>query len=718
MIARDDTPTEGGRRSAFLWWAFAVVAMLAVYGLHIAGMSRFLFWDDTQSGAYGQWYHLGRMLLDGTWTILDPAAWQAGNYLAEGQWGILSPLWMLFGLLAVAMPNAVIMTTVVKVGLLIAMSGGVFLLARSFGAAPRWAALAASAAPVGGMTLYFDAPSWVTGLACTALLPWAWWGLRRISVHGLNPAPHLIAVYLLVASGYVAGTIALVFVFAAELVAAIVGRRRVVSVLVAGVIAALLTAVVFLPGMLTAPVTDRSNTGVMNDLFFGVDMSDLATGSVSAAMPTVTGFWGAFSAVPLQYIAWFLPLAVLLVGAPRGRMRGTLSALVFGGLMLALILGPSIIGPLRWPARYLPYLTIVAVVVFAVVATRAFPARISVRRRWAVIAVLAAGLWFAWSQAPGASAWAAAAVGVQLLAFLVILFVQSSPRVPDRRRPAAVVAAMIVTVVVAALPQFAAAPLSPLPNFSVTSSRAQLENTLPDAPDGIMAVGDVFEAEDDPAIYDEVLLGNLWFVSGHVSPSSYTVLPFSEYRARLCLGHKGESCSAAFRELFSPVEGTAGTPLADVMGLNTVIVMQSEFRIAPTAPAGWSRIDGEKTWRYQRDEVVPTAGGVGYVPEGTRISDVDYTTTSVTFTVDAVAADDPEIVLSRLAYPGYRVDGAEQGEPREGFLLTADLSGTEGSSVTIDFRPPGWLVILPAGVLAVALGLGWSLFTVIRRRRS
>jgi len=90
----------------------------------------------------------------------------------------------------------------------------------------------------------------------------------------------------------------------------------------------------------------------------------------------------------------------------------------------------------------------------------------------------------------------------------------------------------------------------------------------------------------------------------------------------------------------------------------------------------------------------------------------------VTFTVDAVAADDPEIVLSRLAYPGYRVDGAEQGEPREGFLLTADLSGAEGSTVTIDFRPPGWPVILPAGVLAVALGVGWSLFAVIRRRRA
>ena len=56
---------------------------------------------------------------------------------------------------------------------------GVFALARSYGAAPPLAYVAAVAAPLGGMSQFLDLPSWLAALTIWALLPWVWWALRR-----------------------------------------------------------------------------------------------------------------------------------------------------------------------------------------------------------------------------------------------------------------------------------------------------------------------------------------------------------------------------------------------------------------------------------------------------------------------------------------------------------------------------------------------------------
>jgi len=57
-----------------------------------------------------------------------------------------------------AVDNSLIYTTIVKVVLLLLLATGAFLLARSYGAAPWWAALAGVIAATGGQTIFMDAP--------------------------------------------------------------------------------------------------------------------------------------------------------------------------------------------------------------------------------------------------------------------------------------------------------------------------------------------------------------------------------------------------------------------------------------------------------------------------------------------------------------------------------------------------------------------------------
>ncbi len=54
------------------------------------GLSRFYFRGDTQIAYLGWWYHLGDEVRAGRIPLMEPLAWEAGNYVAEGQWGLFS----------------------------------------------------------------------------------------------------------------------------------------------------------------------------------------------------------------------------------------------------------------------------------------------------------------------------------------------------------------------------------------------------------------------------------------------------------------------------------------------------------------------------------------------------------------------------------------------------------------------------------------------------
>jgi hypothetical protein len=71
---------------------------------------------------------------------------------------------------------------------------------------------------------------------------------------------------------------------------------------------------------------------------------------------------------------------------------------------------------------------------------------------------------------------------------------------------------------------------------------------------------------------------------------------------------------------------------------------------------------------------------------------------TVRLRVDHVPATGGRVVLSRLAWPGYRTDAGHLADPVDGYLLTVELpASATGRVVTVQFRPPGWGMRSPTG---------------------
>src|SRR3954447_16689547 len=238
----------------------AAATVLLAMGVLLVGDHRYFWYGDTPAAYYGWWFHLGDLVRQGEWPpTVDPHAWRAGGFAAEGQWGAWSPLTVGIGLLATTTSHLLVLTTSVKVAFAVVGALGTFRLVRSYDAPPAAAYVAAVAVPVGGMTQYLDLPSWAAAEMIWALLPWVWWALRRTALLGANPLPALVLGYLLVSVGYVYGTIMLVIAIVACLVDCLVSRDRAafLRTFFAGLLLGLVAVTVYLPGVLTASVTDR-----------------------------------------------------------------------------------------------------------------------------------------------------------------------------------------------------------------------------------------------------------------------------------------------------------------------------------------------------------------------------------------------------------------------------------------------------------------------------
>ncbi|KRB36262.1 hypothetical protein ASD93_09195 [Microbacterium sp. Root180] len=703
-------------------WVAVTVTLTGVFAVsRVFVTPRFYFADDSEVGAFGQWWQLGDRLLSGSFPVLDPHAWQAGNYFAEGQWGLLNPLTWLIAITARWAENPVVHTTIVKIAFLMLMAGGVYLLSRSFTASAPWAAVAGVLVPLGGFTVYMDAPSWATGLFNAAVLPWVWWGLRR-SVEALrSPIPYLLASFALVTFGYVFGVLILVIILVESLVRAIIGRDRgrIVRTLLASAWGALLTIVVYLPGVLTAPVTARAGLGISNARFLNADLSDLMSAAAPTATASVGAWWGPETAAPLVYVAWLLPLLPLLLPMPRSVVRRCIPLFVLLALMIVLVIGPSQVGPLRWPVRFMPYVCLAACVLVAVMATHAFPALVTGRRVGWSFALLLVTTGITFANTPPQWRSLAVVLVVQALAIVGIAFVALSPRAPgDARRTGLTAAAAVAVSGLLVVPQMLVFPYTPLPKFGVPDSVERMEAVLAEASGDAIVVGDIYAYGGVDASFDERLMGNLWYLSPTPVSSLYTVLPYSTFSRDLCMDLRGSTCADSLATLWS-TDDTTGLPVADLMGVSTILAMKATFPEQPMPPEGWRLVaDGDYTWLFERAQEVAGAGGVAWTGSGTEVTVLDTSGTTVTFRVDSVG-NDSRVVLGRLDYPGYAISGADHASPTRGWLLTVDTSEAQpGDIVTVAFRPPGFPVMVAALALGAAAAIGWVILQRRARRRS
>lgn len=704
------------RGSDLLWSVLTLVATISGALVPLVFNSRFYFFDDTQAGAYGIWVEIGENLRAGNLPLFSIDGWAAGNYAAEGQWGIWNPLIMAIGLGASTGINAVLFSSIVKIIFLVILAQGVFRVCREYGAAPEWSAVAGVATTLTGFTTYMDAPSWVTGLMVFSLLPWCWWGLKRLSAGG-NPLAALIPAYFLITIGYVHGTIMLVILFIALLTEALLLRngKGAVRLLLAGAVCGAVALTVYFPGVATAPVTARG-TAIGNSGFLGIDITGLASSPIPSGLPQITGWWGNFAPVPILYIAWFLPL-FLLTRPTRVQLRPTAALLIFGAASLLLTLAPSDLGPLRFPVRLMPYFAVSVLILFAVLMSTALVKRLTKLNVGALVLALGFAAYLAWSQNPDfvrLHVLFTGLTGLAILLVMIALFAKRPTARENKLRLVALLAIMFCLVTAVAQKKYFSA--TPLPDFQLSAEPSDYDQVLPESEGSIFVVGEpqLLGAQ----VWDETLVSNSWYLADKPVHNLYSPIMYAKYSEDLCMTSHGWTCPGAIFKLLSVDEST-GKTVAELLDVDTIQLMREPqdndgaILRSRIAPPGWTEVDRtEDSATWTRDDAEGAVGEPVSVTPGTRVEVLSNDDDEVSFEVMRTGVEGGSVVFSRLDWPGYSASNGTIADPTRGYLLTVAVGpDSEGEVVTVSFEPPSWNILVPLMWAAIGASIIWGVLS-------
>jgi hypothetical protein len=697
---------------ADLGWVTAAVAVVyAAWAVALLVEPRRFFLGDTAHAYYGWMWQLGDGLRHGTWPLLDVSAMSAGNHVAEGQMGLYNPLMALFGLAATVAPSVVAYMTLLK--FLVGAIGvtGAYVLARSYGVRPPLAAVAGIATALCGLSFTSEVPRWFDGQLGVALLPWAWWALRRLA-SGRSPLPALVLCYLVITIGYIYPTFYLAVVLVGLLVEELLTRRRreLVRLALAGVFCALVVVVVYLPGVETLPVTLRTQTLTGKEgLFRLLPWQYLLTSQPANTAPTTNGL----ESVPWRYVFWGLPLFVLV----RWRAvpwRRTASLWVPVALMLVWSRLPNEVGPIRWPGRTLDALTLVVVLWLVVLLEQGV---VATRRRIALVLALVA-LTAVVTIGAGPSHWPLHVVATVLTGTAVVLVARRL-----FTRPAQVGAALLGLSALVAVGQTLVFTDVGTSQRNPPSALSAYDDYLPGSVGGTLVVNAASVATLGEAAFTtdrgrHLLTGSLWGMTGKPVLNDYSTIGFRPYSGIFCTTVIGDVCPRAVDAMLAK-DATTGLTRAELFGVSTLVVGIDAGKKAPATPHGWhvtARNRYAVTW--VRDKPFAPPGSVSYTSPGVEVTTLSHGDLGTSFRVDSVPAGGGRVVLSRLAWPGYRVSGAEQVDPLQDMLLQVEVSPDDvGKVVDVTFRPPGWTLEITCWSIAVLGALAWSLLEVVRRRR-
>ena len=711
------------------------IVVVALALLPLVREPSFYYWDDTAAVIAPTWRAAGLDLLAGHWPTMRPDFWMGGNWAAEAQFGLWSPVNLAFCLLLAVVPDLAVGCAVIKIALLTLLTQGAYRLLLDHGCTRGWAVALAGALPFAGFTLYYDASSWVAGLAAFAWTPWFWWASRRC-LHGrANPLWTYLTGYLLVTNGNPYGVLAAVVVLAALGVEGLItrawsGLRRLV---LAGLCVGTTVGVAYLPMLATAGVGWRGEFAQWsNDAQLVPNLTMLAATSTPSQLPFLLKLLNrdpalglsptGASTVPLLYTAWFL--LPLLPWLPWSRLRGRVHELaglaVVAAVFALMLVGPSQLWLFRWPIRLLPYVFLAATVALGVllsagVRTDRFVARLGVSA-----GVVLAGGWLALAQSPGLRLRhvAGTLLSLALVGALALVL---------RRRPSLGPAVLVIGTALVLACQLAWSPV----NKDVMNWHFPTSTNSPFAeryagPVIQLARGKTVPMDERATTYRELLFGSQPGMTGIESTTSYTGIGFNEFSAALCLDFAGQTCPEAFDAVWAPAGSAVPVQhLADAVKARTVIVQRALVPEAVTfePPSGWRRgavtdvavvftRDADLPWPDSR--LAATSGAVTV----TSATATDTTERLVVSTGSAGGA----VQFARLAWPGYTTTVA--GTPAEvrtnaqGLIELVLPAGLTGAAVTLDFTPPGWDVGVPLLIAGALVAVAQGAWVASGRHRS
>ncbi|MGH3914934.1 MAG: hypothetical protein ACRDTC_16230 [Pseudonocardiaceae bacterium] len=685
----------------------------------------FYYIGDQHEQFMPMWHRFGEQLRSGHWLTMDPDGWMGGNYPAEALTGIWNPVNLANFVVVSFFNNLSHAAFVVAVEILCILAVGTYMLAREYNAGRVPSVIVATALPVSGFTLWYEAAGWPAGLMAFTWVTHFWWAAHRHSRGQLNPFVPFIFGYLAMTTGNPYAPLGLIVVLIAIAIELLRQRQfsRLVHLGVMGGCVGAVALLVFLPLVGAIDVTSRQQlAGISNNAFLVPDLGDLAASSSPTYLPSISSWNDSLrQSMPSTYFAWFvLPLLPWLRwGSLRRQWRSLTSLFVVAGVYLTVTVGPSNLWLFRWPLRLVEYFYLATGVLFAVVLSAGLATDQIRRRGMATGAIVAIGAYLAWAVEPQYHNRIHLA-GLMLVAALLTggLIAYFRRGLPALGIVLVIGTACVVTLQTTAFPRLTGTDRPVYPGYDV----AQLEANTKDYRGTVLQLASLTGVTTEQKFSGDFMFGNLPLAAGLISVGNYTGLGFAEFGEALCMNHQGATCPKAFERLWQPAGHDTNAPLIDVLRISTLVLQHSLLPdiVGRPPPPGWHLTDRDSARTvWTRDRPLLEQGRLSWASCGIQVLADSVQPHSETVRYRCA---DPEgrLLFARLSWPGYTatVDGhpVKVSDGPAG-LVAVDVPGGEHTLV-LSFETPGErLGLLALGAAATIVALQTLVWIRFHRRR-
>ena len=716
---RDDR----GRSWPSLVIDLAIIAgvVAVVSGLVKVLWREFTFFGDNAESFFPLWHMYGTALREGTPFLFDAGGWGAANVVGEAAYGVFNPVTIVNALAISFTDRLSFAGFVVMVEFLVLLGWGVYALARSYGASRLPALIVGIMAPFAGYTLFYEAGNWASGLMAVVWVVHFWWAARLFSLGRIGPIWPFVFGCLAVTVGSPYSEVGVLIVLFAIGVELLVARhwRRFGGLVAVGALVGTSVIVTYVALAYALPVIYRPSSGdglLANSNYLTPGLSDLAAMSVPSYAPRFDAWYSRFDLVPSAYLSWLIvPLLPWLRWRGFAPWRQQLSLLVTGGIFLLLLLGPEYLWLFRWPIRFIEYVYVAVLVLFAVLLSRGLATTALLARSAWSVGIVAVGGYLAISSRPQLGT--AHVAMLAMTAVAVLLVCRLAPRQGLR--------------VVAVLLVLGTAIITPWQGKVFGWSHQDVTASANQRPPGdLSVVRDAWKGIDGRVLQlahlndqagtgavpeGELVFGNTGKAAGLDIMNRYTGINFAAVKDDFAVDYRG-SVSNQFpvSRLWEPVSAEYPIDLADAFGLDHIVVSKRRDDADVSPPEGWV-VQERDEYRVVLSRDVPVELPALSASEGVTVSEADETGNDMSFSV--AAGQDGYVILDRIAWPGYRVelDGRPLDTETIPFgLMRVDLpAGSEGQ-VTVEYTVPG---LRAAGVVALGGMVVALVYQLLWRRR-
>jgi putative flippase GtrA len=691
-----------------------IVATLLIASIPILFNHNFYFIDDTQAASTGPWRYLGEKILEGNFSILDPNLWVGGNWIIEGQFGLFSPITWAIGVCSLLFESVWLYATFVKLFFIAVVAIGTYKSARILKASPFFSILVGVAAPFCGFSSYFDQAAWFSGLTLSAVCINYFWISKLAESGKISLAAPLLVALCGVAIGYVYISIVLLLISAAQSLSGILNRTKVAMYLTILFSIILASVALYLPALLTAPVTLRSQQGLTDTGWYAPTIQGLLTNFLPLRSELIPNYGPLQMQAPVMYGSILFALLIFAKGREMwSAVRNNLDVIFIWFFAFALLFGPSEFGPLRWPLRFYPLLIIFSLLLLAATVGRI--EQLEIKKRTKLLStVLVVVFAMSWGQiAQNLNMFFANLVFLLLFVGGWILVLRYSKSKTQLK----LTAVGLAFIALATTGQHFVAPKTPLADFNLPQTVQEYRDAAHLAEGRTLYVGNLTIQNPDGSFdWGSKLVGNAWMLAGKQVANSYSVAGFSNFNNLMGENYRGEFSDASLARLFE-LGIYPFTPLADLMQLDTVVAFRNSAVGIPAAPSNWIRDDSDSRYvifkRINQTSRTPFWVGGNAVISGVRVHN-----DSLSFHYSTNNDNPAVFIFPRLAWPGYKTSLGRLLTPTQGFLLTLEVPPGKDKEVTVEYEPPAWdLSKLFFYIICFILLLSEALFRIRKGRK-